>query len=153
MITAITIGLGMLNVILLLKHRDIVLFCQCLSQHVDIIYIRTDHPDSGHIEQILLHIIQCKAEILAVQLTHNTRTALQTGTDGRNRVALIPHIKFRIQHIKFRTYFFDGTTVTHPHFLIIYHRIHHLPSSFINRLIYLREHHHLRMVRLRTHFI
>ncbi len=71
MVTAVSVGLRMLDIIFLFEHRDIILLGQRLSKHIDIIHIRTDHTYAGHIEQIILNILQRETQILAVQLTHD----------------------------------------------------------------------------------
>lgn len=76
MVTAITVGFRIPDIILPADHRDIILLRQRLRQHINIIDIRADHTDTCYVIEVVLHIFNRKGKSLTAQFLPNARTAL-----------------------------------------------------------------------------
>ena len=75
-VTTVTVGLGVLDIILKIQDRDVILLCQRMRQPIDIVHIGADHTDACHIMQMLIDIIHGKRHVQPCQLFHNAGTAL-----------------------------------------------------------------------------
>ena len=127
---AVTVGLGVLDIILFLHQGDIILAGERIGQGIDVIHIGADHPDAGQVMDLRFQILHGEGDALADHFLNDAGTAFQPGLDGGDRVALIADLELRLQHLKLGLHLLDGAGIHHPQLLIVHRRFQQLLGKF-----------------------
>ena len=117
MITAVSVGLGILDIILDLQHSYIVLRPQNRRDLVNIIDKGTDDTNPCHIVQVVQHGIHRDRISPALQLFHDAPGLFYPGLDHLNGIVGAAHCHLIIEHIQLRAHLPDGTVVHHHQLL------------------------------------
>ena len=101
MIALISVGLGILDVILHMKDRHIPLGSYHIRNLVNIRCKGTDDPYAGNVAEPFHHILDGYLIPILFQFLYNALSRLKPGFDMFNRVIVITAYKFVIQYLDF----------------------------------------------------
>ena len=97
---AVSVGLGLGDVVLPLEERDIVLAQKGVGQLVDIRWVRADHAHARDIVQIFFDAVHCERITAARELFHNAFGRFEPGLDRFDGVAVVLQGKLFVQYVE-----------------------------------------------------
>ena len=107
----VTVGLGVLDVVLHLQKGDVILPQQAVHQNINIVYEGANHPHPCHIVEIFLHGGQGDGQLPPVELLQNAVHGFEAGFDGFDPVPVMLQGKLLVEDLELGLYLHHGTAV------------------------------------------
>ena len=112
-IAAVAVLLGFADVVLDLKHGDVVLAGEHLGDRVDVVDERADDAHARHVVQVLFDRLDGQRQAAAAQLADDAQRALDARGDALDRVAAVAEGKLLVEHLEFGAHLADRRAVAH----------------------------------------